>query len=1111
MRKRANTATKMLQRAILLWLLISTMMPFTMMASLQVDKFTLSRNDVTIRSVLEEIEKTTDYYFLYNGLIVDANKIVSVNVYEEPLDKVMNLLFKDSDITYTIINKQIILSVKNSNNKSEKQQGKTISGTVTDPTNMELPGVSIMVKGTTTGTITDINGHFSLEVPENTTLLFSYLGYLTQEIKVGSQSVINIVMKEDSKSLEEVVVVGYSTQRKADLTGAVSSVKLDDVKDAAFTSMSHAIQGKMSGVTIMQDGGAPGSIAQIRIRGLGTLNNNDPLYIIDGIPSDGMNDINPNDIERIDVLKDAASSAIYGSRAANGVVIIKTKRGTKSEKVNITFNAHAGFQNPINRVKVLNAAQRNAIHSEAFTNDGKAIPAIYSDPDKAITRTDWQDEVFNKQAYVGSYDISILGGSERARYGIMGGYYSNEGTLKNADYNRTTVRINTEVDLSKNITIGENLMISRTNTTNLNTTSAFTGAYYTALMYMPDIPVYDENGNLSGVGDWGTDMQNPVGIVKRADDKNKSTRILGNAYLQWDILNGLIFKTDIGYDWSYKQRKWFVPRVPEAGRQSNQNELNQYPEEFTHWASTSTLKYEKEINKHKFMALGGIAFESSNYEDIEARKKDFISEAEHSRYLEAGTSIISLAGGRSEWSLFSYFGRIDYSFDNKYLFAANLRADASSKFSKNNRWGYFPSFSAGWRISEESFFESLKPAFNNFKLRASWGQLGNQNIYDNYPTYAKINATTDNDGYYVIFGNGETSTIGKYESNIPNYDIRWEVTTQTNIGADMTFLDDKLEVTVDYFNKQTSDILVQVPISALAGVSELPYQNLGKVRNSGIEALITYNGKAGSFDYSISGNLASIKNKVESLENGQDGIIGDSYRGYTITKTTIDQPMDYMWVLKTNGLFQSDAEVQAYKSKDGKVIQPNAKAGDIKFVDINGDGTIDDKDRTYCGKGFPDFTYGFNLNGKYKNFDLSMFFQGVAGVEAYNATKFTGMFVNTSYNQFAAIQDRWTPNQTHTSVPRLSIDDKNGNKNMSDFYIENGSYFRLKTITLGYTFNNPILKKSGIESLRAYVTAQNLFTITGYTGVDPELGQSGIDYGNFPQSKTYLLGLTLNF
>lgn len=995
---------------------------------------------------------------------------------------------------------------------TETLQKKSVSGVVRDDSGDGMPGVSVVAKGTSIGTVTDLDGKYTLEVPNDAVLVFTYIGYLKQEIKTGGRSTIDVLLAEDTKALDEVVVVGYSSQKKADLTGAVSSVRLDDVKNTAFTSIDHAIQGKMSGVTVVQDGGAPGASAKIRIRGLGTLNNNDPLYIIDGVPSGNMNDINPNDIERVDVLKDAASAAIYGSRAANGVVIIQTKKGKKSDKVDVTFNAHAGFQNPINRVKVLNAEGRNLVHMEAFTNDGSEVPARYYDPQNAVTRTDWQDEVFNENAYVGSYDLSILGGNDKARYGIMGGYFSNEGILENSDFERFSIRVNTDVDLSSKLKFGENLMVSRTNTANLNTTSAFTGAYYTALMYMPDIPVYDQNGDLSGVGVWGSDLQNPVGIVQRSDDKNKNTRILGNAYLQFDILKNLVFKTDLGVDWAMEERKWFVSRVPEAGRQSNTNELNQYHTEKTHWASTSTLKYDLRANDHNLMLLGGISFEANDEQTLNGFKKDFPSEADHGRYMDAGNSIYNLTGNRNEWSLFSYFARIDYSYKDKYIVAANFRSDASSKFAKDNRWGYFPSFSGGWRISEESFFEPIKPVVGNFKVRGSWGQLGNQNIGDDYPTYSIIKGTNDDDGYYVVFGKGETPSFGRYESNIQNKKIKWETTTQWNIGADLAFLSNDLEVVVDYFNRTTSNVLVQLPIDPIAGITERPYQNLGKVSNKGFEAMVSYNGRAGDFNYGISGNIATIKNKVEKLNNGGDPITGDTYRGYTITQTAVGQPMDYMWVVINDGIFQSEEEIQNYKNAEGKVIQPNAKPGDLKFVDQNGDGVINDKDRVYAGKGFPDLTYGLSLNGKYKNFDLSMFFQGVSGVDVFNATKYTGLFVDQAYNQFEETLDRWTPENRGGEVPRLTIKDPNSNKRMSSYYIEDGSYLRLKTITLGYTFNQSrALSKVGINNLRVYATAQNLFTITNYTGVDPELGQSGVDYGNFPQAKTFLFGVTVNF
>lgn len=1025
--------------------------------------------------------------------------------------------------------KTTTLSKDASNSLSVNQQTKTIKGQVVDATGTPIIGASILVKGTTEGTITDYEGNFVLDVPKGAVLSVSYIGYVTREITVSSSSTYKIVLKEDTKALDEVVVVGYTTQRKADLSGAVSSVETKDLGDIAVTGLNHALGGKMSGVSVYQNSGAPGASASIRVRGLGTIGNNDPLYVIDGMPADNMNDINPSDIERIDVLKDAASAAIYGSRAANGVVIIQTKKGTRNEKINVTFNTHHGFSNLAKSVDVLSAEQRNQIHMEAIQNANEAyglsnpIPEYYTSDYAKVTRTDWMDEIM-RTGYTGNYDLGFSGGSDKARYNMSLGYLTQEGILKHSGYDRLNFRVNTEMNVTKNFKVGENLLLTHSIQSKVDDIGS-NGAIASALQYDPSVPVYTEDGAYSGSGELGADLRNPVSIVDRADRKFSRDRIFGNVYAEWEIIKGLTAKTDFGYDWSSWQDKWFVCSVPEAGRKSDNNELTQKDWKSTHWMNTTTLKYDTEFGRNKLMVLGGWSYEDYNKDYINGRGSGFISEDESQRYLECATTINWLMSGREQWALMSGFARVDYSFADRYLLSASFRADGSSKFAKENRWGYFPSVSGAWRISEEAFFEPAKDVLTNLKIRASWGELGNQNIFNNYPTYSTVANTQDNDGYYAVFGKSETAVGTRYESSIANKNIKWEVTTQTNVGLDLSLFN-KFDLTADYFIKKSSDILLQVPITSVVGISDAPWVNSAEVRNSGFELNMSYNDvTASGFKYSVYGNFSTLKNEVLSLGAGSEAIYGGSYRGYYVSRTVVGEPMAHFFGMKTDGIFKSQEEIDNYVNSKGEKLQPNAVVGDVKFVDVDNNGVIDSEDRTNIGDGFPDFTYGFGFDGQYKGFDLSLSFQGVAGYQILNALRYEGMFVDTRYNQYAEIMNRFHPvNNPDGTWPRVTTEDRNANSQMSDLYVENGNYLRLKSITLGYTLPQSLTSKMHLSKVRVYVTAQNLFTITKYSGFDPELGETyaddadnygitelAVDRGQFPQPRTFLFGLNVNF
>ena len=1102
---------------------------------------TLRKSTLSLKELISEVEKQTDYLFVYTDNDIDLAQQVKFNGKKASVKQILAEALKNKQLAYSFSNNYI--SLRHAPVKQEAiakepaavvQQKVTVTGVVKDTDGAAIPGANIVVKGMM-GTVTDTNGKFSLQVPVGAVVEVTYIGYVSKEFKITNQRHLNIVLEEDTQALEAVVVVGYTTQKKADLTGAVSSVKVESLNDMAVTGINNALQGRMSGVTVLPSSGAPGATTSVRIRGMGTFGNNEPLYVIDGMPAESMNDINPSDIERIDVLKDAASAAIYGSRAANGVVIIQTKKG-KSGKVNIAFNTYHGVATPQKKLQLLTAKQRNLIHLEAYQNaiddgsltimPGAIDPRDYYYSDYAqTTRTNWQDEVFT-DAYQGNYDLSVSGGSEKMKYNIMGSHLTQDGIVKKSGYNRTTFRVNTEIEIIKGLTLAENLLISHSNRKTVPDMGYFSGAISSALLFDPAVPVYTEDGKYSGVGALAADLRNPVAIVDRADNKTIRDRIFGNVYLQYNFLKYFTIKTDFGYDWSKYAEKVFSPKFIEAGGISDTNLLTETNTGTTRWMNTSSLKFEKQMNRHRLMALAGYSFEEYNAEATSVRGSGFISEDPSQRYMSAATKIVWGQGVREEWALLSYFGRLDYSWADRYLLSVNFRSDGSSKFASNNRWGYFPSVSAGWRISEEPFFAPLKDVISNLKIRGSWGKLGNQNIYSNYPTKVIVANTTDSDGYNVVFGKGGSNvSLGRYESTMANPDLKWEVTTQADLGLDISFFG-KLDLGLDFYNKESSDVLIRVPIPSLAGVSN-PWRNVAKVRNRGFDASVAYNTNIQNFKLNVFGNIAVVRNKVLALGNGSNSMFTSSYRSVSISRTTVGEPIAHFYGYKTDGIFRTQQEVDSYVNSKGKKIQPYAQVGDMKFVDYNNDGEINDKDKTNLGNGFPDFTYGFGADLGYKGFDLNFFFQGVAGYDIMNGMTFEGMFVDPRYNQFADIMNRFHPvNNPEGTGPRVVVRDlnKNGNYQPSDYYISKGDYLRLKSLTLGYTIDKKLTRKVGLEKIRLYFTGQNLFTITKYKGYDPDLGDTsatemnhygvtelGVDRGQFPQPRTFIFGANINF
>ena len=990
-----------------------------------------------------------------------------------------------------------------------------VTGKVTDASGAAIPGVTVMIKGTTTGTVTDGEGKYVIDAPDaKSVIAFSFVGFTTIE-QTASKQVINVSLSEDIKKLDDVVVIGYGTQKKADLTGSVATVSPEKLNQGVTQSVAHALQGQAAGVTVIQNSGEPGGGVEIRIRGAGSINDNSPLYVVDGIVG-GIGGLNPSDIESMSVLKDAASAAIYGSRGANGVIIVTTKKGKRNQKASVSFNTSQGIQSVWKMPTSLDATQRNTIHKEALTNDGtptsESIWAYYNDPQNAVTRTDWFKEVL-KPATISNSDFSIQGGGEKSNYLFSLGYLNDEGIVLDTYYKRYNLRFNSQHEIAKNLTFGENFSVVMSEQKGADTRGGYDGVLSSALFSMRNTPVWTDKANLI----YGTptgDFPNPVASLNVKDNRNKGTSIGGNMYLEYKLFGMLTLKSDIGYTSGYSHGKSFQSLAKGGGRGlMNHNSIGESYSNYNQYEWNNTLSFDKRFNKHHVAALAGMSMEADHSDWISAGAQDFTDESPSLRYLDNATSFPSHASGSAgDNALMSYFGRVSYEFSDKYLFAANIRADGSAKFAENKRWGTFPSVSGGWRISKENFFSGLTNTISDLKLRASWGQIGNDKIpgYQYYSTIGSVGSPTLNGSAFTAVA----------QNSYSNPSIQWEVTTQTDIGIDANFLNDRLTLTADYFDKETDKILVQVPLVSSLGVSNAPFRNAGQVSNKGFDLGLTYRNRDHEFKYAVTANVAHVDNKLVSFGiAGAKEIFAANYKNFNVGRIAQGQPIGHFYVLNAIGIFKSDAEVNSYKNSSGDKIQPYAVAGDVKFEDRNHDGQISSDDRFNAGSSFPALTYSVNFNAEYKGFDVSMLWIGSSGNKIFNGLKLGGEFMQgTGYNNSPAILDRWTPQNVNASVPRVTVNDPNNNKAYSTLYLEDGGYARLKNLTFGYTFNKNIIGEK-IQKLRVYLTVQNLITITKYTGFDPEVGAYGdfsrnifgVDTGNYPQTKSFLLGVNFNF
>lgn len=1047
----------------------------------------------------------------------------------------------------------------------------TIKGKVVDATGATVPGATVLLKGSSSiGTTTDVDGQFTLSLPDgSTTLIVSSIGFLTQEINVSNKSQVDITLQSDVKALSEVVVTGYSSQSKRDITGSVSTVDAKEMTKVSAPNVAQQLQGRVAGVTVTSNN-TPGGEATVRIRGFGTINNNDPLYVIDGVPTKGgLNSINPNNIESMQVLKDASSASIYGSRAANGVIIITTKKG-KAGAPQFTFNSRFGIQtgkvdldlikDPQQFGDLLWTQRRNAglltngnpSHQQygngvnavvpdyilagpnygLFEGDPKTNPALsdynrdtfYQIVKANKAGTDWHKEIL-RPAAVQEYNLGASGGTETGRYAVSLNYYKQDGVLNHTSFNRYSLRSNTEFTFKKKVRFGENMEVSYTenkgyyssNGTASGSNNQDGNPIGNGYRIPTIIPVYDINGKFAATRAAGLGpATNPVAQLQRTKDNKVNTfRAFGNVYAEADLFKDIVAKTSMGIDYTNSNTAGYTLLDLEEAELIANNSMNNSNAYDVNWTWSNTLNYSKTFGIHKLNVLAGTEAIKGMGRNFSGSRTTFFSEDPNYMFLNSGTANIQNGGGGYEWALFSIFGKVNYSLNDRYLFEATVRRDGSSRFGANNRYGTFPAFSAGWRISEESFMKEIS-WLTDLKLRAGWGQTGNQEIgnYNGFSTYRSNLGLSS----YAINGSNNSVVPGFDTEAFGNQNAKWETTTQTNIGLDGTFLKGKIGFNLDVYNRTTSDMLYQISLPATQGVANVPFVNVGEMNNKGIDLGLDFNNTAldGELTYSVGFNISKYKNEVMKLNNSASAVLlGPSIRSYTWTRSVVGMPLYSFYGLQIDGIYQNQSEVD-----NGPKYPGYAAVGKYKYSDTDGDGTITDADRKFIGNPHPDFTYGINLNLGYKGFDLSAFFQGVQGNQIINMVKRWVDFNNQAGNRsLRMLNDSWTPENPDAVLPVLDANDSRSQQ-PSSYFVEDGSYFRMKNLTLGYTLPATTVSKIGLSSARVYFQAQNLFTITKYSGIDPEVTSVGstpgstvlgVDQGNYPNSKMYQIGVNFGF
>ena len=990
------------------------------------------------------------------------------------------------------------------------QQQQTVKGIIKGPDGLPVIAANISQKGTNNATITDLNGNFTLNVTgRQPVLVISYIGYVTTEVNVSGRAFVEVVLQEDVAALDEVVVVGYGTMRKKDVTGAVSSVRSGEITKNATSNVMQAIAGKMSGVQVVQNSGTPGGDVSILIRGVGTINDASPLYVIDGVPvSGGMWYLNPNDVESIDVLKDASATAIYGARGANGVVMVTTKQAQEGH-TEINFDYSYGIQHSAKTYKMLDASQYAALHNEMRTNAGPeySLNPAFADPESLGAGTDWMDAIF-RTAPMQKVNLSMLGGNQKISHATSLGYYTQDGIMKNSSYNRLSLQSNISSKLASNITVRANVNLSAEN----RRTQPVSTVIQNAMRILPSIPIYDDNGEYAGPtgnAEWNGNALNPVAIINEQNYRMKGFRMLSNISLEWEIIKGLKFKTTGGAELGYDYNNSYIPKY-KWGMNESKNTMQTVTSAYEQlYLWDNTLNYDKAFGKHRINAMIGTSYQEYKKESVSAAGSGRASEL--TTELDNATKATDVGGNSYRWALMSYMARLHYSYDDRYLLTATFRADGSSKFGKDNRFGYFPSFAAAWNIGNEAFMQSVKPV-SLLKLRAGYGQTGNQNI----GAYAFADKLSVNGVYNFGSQRGFESNLVNliYPYLLSNPSVKWESVEQYNVGLDIGFLQNRIVANLDFYVKNTRDMLTKKPVPQTSGTSleqaDWPPVNIGKVLNRGFEFTVNTKNFVGEFKWETSLNMSFNHNEVVSI-GGPEILNG-------VSLIREGQPINSFYGYELGGIYQTLDEVftgpvMENRAPDKASHNPykNTSPGDMWFVDVDGNGEINDLDRTVIGNPSPDCIFGFNNTFSYKNFDLSIFFQGALGNQVWNGVRASHESMNSTYNQLATTLERWTGEGSSYSMPRAIYADPNNNSRASTRWLEDGAYAKLKNLTFGYTLPEKWIRKAKMKALRLYVSLDNLCPIPNYSGLDPEAGLSGLDYGVYPSARTYMFGVSVKF
>ena len=1077
----------------------------------------IKNDNKSLLNLLDQIERASDFRFAYSKKDL-KDKEVYITSGKWNMESLLREISVDAGVSLKRINETITIREVEADETpvvSEKVSIlQTIKGTVSDENGEGLPGATVTVKGTTNGTITDIDGNFTLNAEEGQVLVISFVGYQAQEVLLNGQTNINISLEVDTQGLEEVVVIGYQTVQKRDLTGSTAVIKPDAVKKVTGTTLAESMQGLAPGVTV-RNGGAPGSASVIEIRGVGSFADTQPLYVIDGMLADANPTINTNDIASVQILKDASAAAIYGSRAANGVVIITTKQGSDGP-MKVSLSAKSGIQEIAKRWDVMNAQEFAALQTTMYENSGLPVPSsVGVDFDPSID-TDWQDEII-QLGKINDYNVSLSGGSKNNSFMISGSAFNNEGVLKGRSFERYSLRLNSKSEIGR-VTVGENMVLTHS----INENPGAGNPFYDMPQLLPVIPVQsDDYINVSNPEGWGTGTTNavtyawnPVAINNLSHNKSTYSKIVGNAYVDVKIADWITYRFNAGLEASFD----FTKYLREDGVWSfNAAVYPSFVEDnrstFVSGLLEHTLNINKEFGQHNISAVFGTSQQSFRNEYTTARRSEL--QQFNGDYLNTINSAVGedvSSGGRPVDSyILGYLGRVNYSYAGKYLLTLTGRIDKNSKFQEDYRTGFFPSVAAGWRISDENFFNV--PYISNMKLTASYGEIGLvPGAIGSWDYVGNLNSNTR-----AIFGNSQQAYVGAYQPRLINEKLQWETKITRNIGMDVGLLNDKVLVGIEYYNSVSDNAILNPPVANYFGtLGGNPYVNTGSLRNSGFEFSATYRKREGDFNWDLSGNFTTIKNTVESVGNRGAGI---DYIPTGLTRTKVGRSISEWYLLKTDGIFQSEQDVVDHKNTEGQVIQPNAQPGDIRFVDVNDDGQITEDDRDFSGKSaWPTLQVGSQFNASYKNFNFNVQLVGIFGNHIYNSVRqILDSYQNTNFRR--DIQP-WTEENPNTDDPRIGVasDDvalaMNGQN--SDRWLESGSYVRVRNVELGYTFDSNLLSSVGLGNARVYISGQNLLTFTKYSGLDPDVTGNGIyergaDTGNWPSNRVYSAGIQLEF